>query len=77
MGSFAQVFILCVNRLLRESIAILIKRTDFEVDAAQADHSTFCGQVRDSGADVLVLDSLDFLPDDSDCHPQLATSEDC
>lgn len=64
MGRMAKVFILCVNRLLRESIArILIKRTDFEIDAAQVEHSTFCSQVRDSGADVLVLDSLDFLPD--------------
>jgi len=64
MGRIAKVFVLCVNRLLRESIArILVKRTDFEIDAAQADHSTFCDQVRDSGADVLVLDSLDFLLD--------------
>jgi DNA-binding NarL/FixJ family response regulator len=63
MGSKPKVFIWCVNRLLRESIArILAKRTDFEIVAAQVDHSTSCDQVRDSGADVLVLDSLDFLP---------------
>jgi len=64
MGSIAKVFILCVNRLLRESIArILTKRTDFEIVTAQVDRSTSCEQVRDSGADVLVLDSLDFLLD--------------
>jgi len=62
MVSRPKVFILCVNRLLRESIArILTKRTDFEIVAAQVDHSTSCEQARDSGADVLVLDSLDFL----------------
>jgi DNA-binding NarL/FixJ family response regulator len=62
MGSRAKVSILCVNRLLRESIArILTKRTDFEIVTAQMDSSTFCEQARDSGADVLVLDSLDFL----------------
>jgi DNA-binding NarL/FixJ family response regulator len=64
MGSIAKVFILCVNRLLRESIArILTKRTDFEIVTAQVDRSTSCEQVRDAGADVLVLDSLDFLLD--------------
>src|SRR5271170_7841883 len=64
MGSVAKVFILCANRLLRESIArILAKRTDFEIVTAQTDPSTSCEQVRDSGADVLVLDSLDFLLD--------------
>jgi DNA-binding NarL/FixJ family response regulator len=62
MGSQPKVFILCVNRLLRESIArILTKRTDFEIVAAQVDNSTSCDQVRNSGAEVLVLDSLDFL----------------
>jgi DNA-binding NarL/FixJ family response regulator len=62
MGSRAKVSILCVNRLLRESIArILTKRTDFEIVTAPMDSSTLCEQARDSGADVLVLDSLDFL----------------
>src|SRR5580692_5383234 len=62
MGSRAKVSILCVNRLLRESIArILTKRTDFEILIAQMDTSTLCEQTLDSGADVLVLDSLDVL----------------
>lgn len=64
MGSMAKVFILCANRLLRESIArILSKRTDFEIVTTPVDRSTSCEQVRDSGADVLVLDSLDYLLD--------------
>jgi two-component system response regulator DevR len=63
MGSGAKVLILCVNRLLRESIArILTKRTDFEI-AAQAEPCSSFEHIRDSGADVLVLDSLDFLLD--------------
>ena len=63
MASGAKVLILCVNRLLRESIArILAKRTDFEI-AAQAEPCTSVEYIRDSGADVLVLDSLDFLLD--------------
>src|ERR1700733_15769991 len=63
MGSGAKVLILCVNRLLRESIArILAKRTDFEI-AAQAEPCPSFEHIRDSGADVLVLDSLDFLLD--------------
>jgi DNA-binding NarL/FixJ family response regulator len=64
MGIGAKVSILCVNRLLRESIArILAKRTDFEIITAQVERCTSLEQVRDSGADVLVLDSLDFLCD--------------
>ena len=62
MGSRAKVSILCVNRLLRESIArILTKRTDFEIVTEQEDDSTLGAQTRDSGADVLILESLDFL----------------
>jgi len=62
MDGKAQVFILCCNRLLRESIAkILSKKTDFEVVAAQALGSTSREQIVDSGARVLVLDSIEFL----------------
>jgi DNA-binding NarL/FixJ family response regulator len=64
MGSRTKVLILCMNRLLRESITrILSKRTDFEIIAAEMDNSTPCEQLRDSGAEVLVLDSLEFLRD--------------
>jgi len=70
MGSRAKVSILCVNRLLRESIArILSKRTDFEIVIAQMDNSTLCEQTLDCGADVLVLDSLDVLLGNLDLSP--------
>jgi two-component system, NarL family, response regulator DevR len=64
MGSRTKVLILCVNRLLRESIArILAKRTDFEIITAPVEPGAPIEPVRDSGADVLVLDSLDLLHD--------------
>lgn len=64
MGSRAKVFIMCVNRLLRESVArILTKRTDFEVVTARVDSSASPEGLCDSDADVFVLDSLDFLSD--------------
>jgi DNA-binding NarL/FixJ family response regulator len=62
MDGRAKVFILCCNRLLRESIAkILGKKTDFEIVAAQALDSTSPEQIVGSGARVLVLDSIEFL----------------
>ena len=62
MDGKAKVFIVCCNRLLRESIArILRQKTDFEIAAAQPITSTFRDDLLESGADVLVLDSLDFL----------------
>jgi len=62
MDGKAKVFVFCCNRLLRESIArILRQKTDFEVVAGQPLVSTFRDEIVDSGADVLVLDSLDFL----------------
>jgi two-component system, NarL family, response regulator DevR len=69
METKPKVFILCCNRLLRESIArILIKKTDFEIVAAQAICSTSCDEVSRSHADVLVLDSLEFLLGTSDLN---------
>lgn len=62
MEGKAKVFIVCCNRLLRESIArILGKKGGFEIIAEQALSSTSWEEIVDSGADVLVLDSLDFL----------------
>jgi DNA-binding NarL/FixJ family response regulator len=62
MEGKAKVFIGCCNRLLRESIArILGKKMDFEIIAAQALGATSWEQIASSGADVLVLDSLEFL----------------
>jgi DNA-binding NarL/FixJ family response regulator len=66
MESKAKVFIVCCNRLLRESITrILGKKGEFEIIAAQALGSASWDQIVSSGADVLVLDSLEFLLRDS------------
>jgi len=57
-----KVFILCRNRLLRESISrILTKKTDFEIVVAQGPHAISSDTVGRLGTDVLVLDSLEFL----------------
>jgi DNA-binding NarL/FixJ family response regulator len=62
MDRKAKVFILCCNRLLRESIArILSKKTDFEIVASEALGTASCEQIMNSGADVLVLDSMEAL----------------
>jgi len=62
MEGKTKIFILCCNRLLRESIArILRKRMDFEIVADQVMGCTSQQEIADSGADVLVLDSLEFL----------------
>jgi DNA-binding NarL/FixJ family response regulator len=62
MEGRAKLFIVCCNRLLRESIArILGKKGDFEIVAARALGSTSWEEISDSSADVLVLDSLEFL----------------
>jgi len=62
MEGKVKVFILCCNRLLRESITrILRKKTDFEIVAVQVLGCTPQQEIADSGADVVVLDSLEFL----------------
>lgn len=62
MEAKTKVFILCSNRLLRESIArILGKKADFEIVASQAINIVTPDEIIDSGADVVVLDSLEFL----------------
>jgi two-component system response regulator DevR len=62
MTDKARVFIVCCNRLLRESVArILGKKSDFEVLATRALGSTSWEEIVDARADVLVLDSLAFL----------------
>jgi DNA-binding NarL/FixJ family response regulator len=74
MESKARIFILCCNRLLRESIArILGKRTEFEIVGAQGISSSCPGEIVDSGAQVLVLDSLDFLLGDPPWSAQTRT----
>ncbi len=54
------------NRLLRDSIArILGKRTDFEVVAALPCGPVLPNRTEGRGADVLLLDSIEYLPDSS------------
>jgi DNA-binding NarL/FixJ family response regulator len=58
-----KVIIVCGNRLLKESIArILRKKNDFEIVATLALCSASWDEIVESGADVLVLDSLEFIP---------------
>jgi two-component system, NarL family, response regulator DevR len=62
MEGKAKIFVLCRNRLLGESVArILTKKQDFEIVGARAVGSASREEIVDSGADVLVLDSLEFL----------------
>ncbi len=62
MEDKAKVFIVCGNRLLKEFIArILGKKSDFEIVAAHGLCSASWEEIVSSGADVLVLDSLEFL----------------
>jgi two-component system, NarL family, response regulator DevR len=62
MENKTSVFMLGCNRLVRESIArILIKKPGFEVVANQAVGPTSCDEINRAAADILVLDSLQFL----------------
>jgi DNA-binding NarL/FixJ family response regulator len=56
------VFILCCNRLLRESITrIVSKRTNFHVTASQSSGTVSGDEIIESKADVVVCDSLPFI----------------
>jgi DNA-binding NarL/FixJ family response regulator len=56
------VFILCCNRLLRESITrIVSKRTNFHVTASQSSGSVSADEILESKPDVVVCDSLPFI----------------
>jgi two-component system, NarL family, response regulator DevR len=72
--SGTKVLVACCNRLLRESIArILAKKTDFESVEMQAMDSTSRAEIVDSRADVLVLDSLEFLLEDPPLFSETGT----
>lgn len=81
MENKVKVFVVCCNRLLRESIArILGKKTDLEVVASQALGSASREEIVGSGADMLVLDSMQFLfgnPKTSPTLPPLSRSLAC
>jgi DNA-binding NarL/FixJ family response regulator len=62
------VRVLCCNRLLRESITrILAKKADVQVVASQLIGPNSKGEISDSGADVVVLDSLSFILENELC----------
>jgi DNA-binding NarL/FixJ family response regulator len=62
MEGTAKVFIVCGNRLLKEFIARIVgKKSDFEIVAALPLCSAAWEEIVSSGADVLVLDSLEFF----------------
>jgi two-component system, NarL family, response regulator DevR len=60
------VLIFCCNRILKESITrILNKRSDFRVVAPEAPAPDLKHEFADAEADVVVLDSLQLLGEDS------------
>ena len=66
MKNRTTVLILCCNRLLRESVArILNKRSDFQVIATHALTPDSKRQVADAHADVVVMDSLQLLTEET------------
>jgi two-component system response regulator DevR len=68
------VLILCCNRLVREAIArILSTKPDLRVIGTQSVTMTSIDEVLNSGADVLVLDSLQLLLQDPPSFPHLST----
>lgn len=62
MGQNVSVCILSDNRLFRESLArILTKRGDFEIAFSHGVSEIACEEPIDCNADVIVLDSVEFL----------------
>ena len=62
MGRTVSVFILSDNRLFRESLGrILSKRSDVKVASSQGFSEKACEEALRSAADVILLDSLEFL----------------
>jgi two-component system, NarL family, response regulator DevR len=61
-----RVLILCCNRILRESITRIVnKRGDFQAVACEAPVPEFKRELADVAADVVVLDSLQILGEES------------
>jgi len=62
MSRAVSVFILSDNRLFRESLGrILSKRVDVKIASSQGFSEKACEEVLRSAADVILLDSLEFL----------------
>ena len=71
MESQIGVLIVCCNRLLRESIArIATKKGGFQVIGAQPIGSTSAQEIAESGPDVVVLDSLQFVLEEEICFSE-------
>jgi two-component system, NarL family, response regulator DevR len=75
VGNITSVFLLCGNRLLRESVGrILNKRPDFQVAVSHAVAHDSTPEVADIQADVVVLDSLQLLAENTIFMPSLRNS---
>jgi DNA-binding NarL/FixJ family response regulator len=62
MQGQTSVFVLCCNRLLRESIArIVSKRTNFQVTCSQLNGPISADEIIESKAGIVVCDSLPFV----------------
>jgi DNA-binding NarL/FixJ family response regulator len=62
METKSGVFVLCGNRLLRESIERLVRRrADLDLMGASSPHSDSIRRIVESGAEVLVVDSPQFV----------------
>lgn len=62
MSRAVSVFILSDNRLFRESLGrILAKRADVKIASSQGSSAKACEEALRSSADVILLDSLEFL----------------
>lgn len=81
VGSRPKVFVLCCNRLLRESIARMLgRKTDLEIVDSQPPGSLSREEIVDSGTDILVIDSIEFLfgnPESQPATPPLSRSLAC
>jgi DNA-binding NarL/FixJ family response regulator len=62
MDAQPRIFVLCDNRLLRESLVrILAKKTDFDVASWSAPGCSILSEIKESGVNLLVCDSLQFV----------------
>lgn len=67
MKGIIKIVVCCRNRLLRESITrILTRKSDLEIILAQGSYAISRDEIVDSGASVLVLDSLEFLLEETE-----------
>src|SRR5215472_15028377 len=63
------VFVLSNNRLLRESIEGMVrKKPDLDLKGAGSIHVNSKNEVIQSGAEVLVVDSLQFVLETDECR---------